>query len=75
MTGMTYYVKAHWDEDAGVYFSETNIPGLTVEAETLHEFVEIAEELAPQMLEANVPGWSPETPKARPTAELALVAA
>lgn len=75
MAAMTYFVKAHWDEEAGVYYSETNIPGLTVEAETLPEFIEIAEELAPQMLEANVPGWSSETPKARPTAELELAIA
>jgi hypothetical protein len=75
MTAMTYFVKAHWDDEAGVYYSETNIPGLNVEAETLHEFIEIAEELAPQMLEANVPGWTPDRPKSRPTAELALCAA
>ena len=75
MASMTYYVRAIWDEEAGVYYSETNVPGLNVEAETLHEFIEIAEELAPQMLEANVPGWTPETPKARPTAELELAVA
>ncbi|MFI4965814.1 MAG: DUF1902 domain-containing protein [Caulobacterales bacterium] len=72
MTAMTYYVRARWDDEAGVYYSETNVPGLNIEAETLHEFIEIAEELAPQMLEANVPDWRPETPKARPTAELEL---
>lgn len=53
---MSYYVRALWDADAGVYFSETNIPGLNIEAETLPEFMEIAVELAPQMLEANVAG-------------------
>lgn len=72
---MTYYVRAQWDDEAGVYYSETNVPGLNVEAETLAQFIEIAEELAPQMLEANVPDWRPDQPKARPTAELALVAA
>jgi hypothetical protein len=50
----TYHVKALWDAEAGVYYSETDIPGLNIEAATLGEFIEIAEELAPQMLEANV---------------------
>jgi hypothetical protein len=78
MSGMqpqSYFVRAVWDDEAGVYYYESNIPGLNVEAETLPMFIEIAEELAPQMLEANVPGWRPEEPKARPTAELALAAA
>jgi hypothetical protein len=50
----SYYVKAIWDEEAQVFYSRSNIPGLNIEAATLHEFVEIAEDLAPQMLEANV---------------------
>jgi len=49
-----YYVKAVWDEEAQVFYSKTNIPGLNIEAATLHEFVQVAEDLAPQMLEANV---------------------
>ena len=70
-----YHVKAVWDGEAGVYYSETNVPGLTVEAETLHEFIAIAEELAPQMLEANVPGYSPDKARDRPTAALELAVA
>jgi hypothetical protein len=69
---MSYYVRAVWDVDAETYFSETNIPGLNIEAETLHEFIEIAEELAPQMLEANVEGFGPDVARARPTAALEL---
>jgi hypothetical protein len=72
---MEFYVNALWDAEAGVYYSETNIPGLNIEAETLHEFIEIAEELAPQMLEANVPGFAPSVERARPTAELKLAIA
>lgn len=72
---MSYYVRAVWDADAGVYYSETNIPGLNIEAETLHEFIEIAEELAPQMLEANVEGFSSDVERARPTAALELAVA
>lgn len=50
-----FFVRAEWDAEAGVFTSVTNIPGLTVEAETLADFLNIAEELAPLMLEANVP--------------------
>ena len=70
-----YYVKALWDSDAGVYFSETNVPGLNIEAETLHDFIAIAEELAPQMLEANVPGYSPDKLRGPATAALELAVA
>lgn len=74
MSGMhsTYYVRAVWDDEAGVYYSDTNIPGLNIEAETLPEFIEAAQELAPQMLEANVEGFRPDIARARPTAELAI---
>jgi len=50
-----FYVKAKWDEEAKVYFSETNVPGLNIEAVTLKEFLELAEDLAPQLLKANRP--------------------
>ncbi len=50
----SYHVRAVWDEEAGVYYAETDIPGLHVEAGTLREFIEIVEELAPQMMEANL---------------------
>jgi hypothetical protein len=50
-----FYVKAKWDDEAKVYYSETNVPGLNIEADTLKEFLERAEDLAPQMLKANLP--------------------
>jgi hypothetical protein len=49
----TYYVEALWDTEAGVFISKTNVPGLVVEAETLDEFMDIARELAPELLHAN----------------------
>lgn len=49
----TYHIRAVWDPEAKVYYSETNVPGLVVEAETLPEFIAIAEELLPEMLKAN----------------------
>jgi hypothetical protein len=67
-----YYVKALWDDEASLYYSETNVPGLNIEAETLHDFIAIAEELTPQMLEANVPGYSPDKLRGRATAALEL---
>ena len=50
----TYFIRAIWDPDAKVYYSDTNVPGLVVEAESLGEFVSIAEELLPEILEANL---------------------
>lgn len=49
----SYYVKAVWDPDASVWISETDIPGLVIEAATLSEFESLMVELAPEMLEAN----------------------
>ena len=49
----TYHIRAVWDPEAEVYYSETNVPGLVVEAETLSEFMAITEELLPEMLKAN----------------------
>lgn len=48
-----YYVKAIWDEDASVWCSESNIPGLVIEADTLSEFESLMNELAPEMLATN----------------------
>ena len=48
-----YYVKALWDAEAKVWISETDIPGLVIEADTLAEFDELFQELAPEMLAEN----------------------
>eukprot|EP01035_Chromulina_nebulosa_P056524 gene56523-77460_t len=50
----SYYVAATWDADAGVWISDSNIPGLHVESETLGEFEALAMALAPEMLAENV---------------------
>jgi hypothetical protein len=49
----SYYVAAVWDAEASVWISETDIPGLVIEAETIAEFEQLMTELAPQMLAAN----------------------
>ena len=50
-----FKVTAIWDPEVKVFTSESNIPGLVVEAETFEEFVSLVEALAPEMLEANMP--------------------
>lgn len=48
-----YYVAALWDPEASVWVSDSNIPGLVIEADTLAEFEQLMVELAPEMLAAN----------------------
>ena len=48
-----FFVKAIWDENAGVFYSESDIVGLHIEAKTLDEFVEIMEENAADLVVAN----------------------
>lgn len=50
-----YKVTANWDDEAKVFTSDSNIPGLVVEAETFEQFIALVEALAPEVLEANVP--------------------
>ena len=49
-----YHVQADWDAEAKVWVSTSNIPGLHVEADTLGEFMDLVEALAPEMLAENV---------------------
>jgi hypothetical protein len=49
----SYYVKALWDPEASVWTSESDIPGLVIEANTLTEFESLLWELAPEMLAEN----------------------
>ena len=48
-----YHVQADWDAEARVWVSTSNIPGLVVEAESLPEFVELVQALAPDLLADN----------------------
>jgi hypothetical protein len=64
----TYHVKAVWDAEAMVFFAETDIPGLHVEAATMTEFVEAVEAMAAQVLEANCsPSQNRDQPNSHPT--------
>jgi hypothetical protein len=48
-----YSVKALWDEEAGVWYSESNIPGLVIEADSLAQFEQLLYKLGPEMLAEN----------------------
>lgn len=50
-----YTVTAMWDDEAKVFTSSSNIPGLVIEADSFEEFVSLVEQLAPEVLAANVP--------------------
>ncbi len=69
-----YHVQANWDADARVWVSVSNIPGLVVEAETLPEFIELVQALAPDLLSENagVTGHIPVELRASGVLELAL---
>lgn len=49
----SYFVKAVWEPEARVWISETDIPGLVIESDTLAEFEALMMRLAPEMLAEN----------------------
>ena len=52
--GRTFFVKAEWDGEAGVWYtSQTDIPGLVAEAETPEELVKLLNDLIPELVELN----------------------
>ena len=50
-----FKVTAVWDPEAKVFTSQSDIPGLVIEADTFEEFVSLVEDLAPEVLAANLP--------------------
>ena len=58
----SYYIRAIWDAEAGVWTSQSDVPGLVIEANTLSEFESLALELAPEMLAANVKDYAHGAP-------------
>lgn len=53
MTKRSFFVRACWDPEARVYFSESDICGLHVETETLEEFEALLIEFAPALAVEN----------------------
>ena len=51
----TFTVTAHWDPEVRVFTTQSDIPGLVVEAETYEELVGLVEALAPGIIAANLP--------------------
>lgn len=50
---MTFHITAVWDDEAGLFYSDSNIIGLHIEAETIEESRAIATDLAPELILAN----------------------
>ena len=48
-----FYVRACWDAEAGIFYSQSDIDGLVIEAETVDEFEKILFELAPTLIIEN----------------------
>lgn len=53
MAKRTFTVKALWDEEAGIFYCESDIEGLHIEAATLDEFEEVLHETAPELIVTN----------------------
>jgi hypothetical protein len=49
----TFYVGTVWDAEAGVFYSESNIEGLHIEAASIEEFEEIMFDVAVDLIFAN----------------------
>lgn len=72
----TFTVSAIWDDVAGVFYSQSDLPGLHVEAATFDEFVALVHDLAPDMIADNAPHVSgPVSVSINARRELVLTAA
>ncbi len=53
MMKRTFYVKALWDDEANIWYSETDIEGLFINAKDLDEFEEVINEFAGELVLEN----------------------
>lgn len=53
MTNRLFHVTALWDDEAKVYYCESDIIGLHVEAATIEEFEEVMLDVAPGLIADN----------------------
>jgi len=49
----TFYVKALWDDEVQVWYSESDIFGLHIETKTLEEFEKVMNEFAAELIVNN----------------------
>lgn len=49
----TFYVKAIWDDEVNVWYSESDIFGLHIESKSLDEFEDVINEFAVELIIAN----------------------
>lgn len=54
-----FHVTAFWDAQAGVFTTQSDIPGLVLEAQSFEELIGLVESLAPEIIAANVPNAKP----------------
>jgi Domain of unknown function (DUF1902) len=50
-----FTVTADWDAEARMFTSQSDIPGLVIEAKTLEEFASLAQALALEVIATNLP--------------------
>lgn len=48
-----FTVEAIWDDEAKVFYSESDISGLHIETKTLEEFEEVMNDVAAELIVAN----------------------
>ncbi len=53
MFNRSFFIRACWDDEAKVYYSESNIKGLHIEAASLEEFEAVIEDSAVELVIAN----------------------
>jgi hypothetical protein len=53
MSKRMFKVTAHWDDEAKVFYSDSDIIGLHIEAETIEEFEVVMMDVAPGLVVAN----------------------
>lgn len=71
----SFFVKAVWDAEAGVWFSESDIPGLVLQTATLEEFEDLIRHFAPDLLASNLDIHEPVSIRFEAARDFALVAA
>jgi len=70
-----FYVKAFWDAEASVWCSESNVPGLVLQTDTLEEFEDLIRHFAPDLLAENLGIHEPVAIRFEAARQLDLVAA